>query len=288
MSDEVKVSQRYRELATEEPPRALDEAILAAAQRSARPWTRRWAVPLSLAAVVVLSVTVTLRMQYEQPDLESPAPSAPPAKPPPVLAENMREQLPLKAERQIKSAPAPAREQRAKLKPQDEPRPFAPDLRDRVAAVPPPAAAPAPARVAPAPEAAPASRADALRGAESSVAGTVARQAEERTARDAEAASRAPQVGPVQALAKRAEADGAGATGSVSAKPAAASPRQAARAMPLEQKTALLAPEQELERIAQLRRDGRHDEADKALAEFRKRHPDYRIPEAMLERVERR
>jgi hypothetical protein len=47
-------------------------------------------------------------------------------------------------------------------------------------------------------------------------------------------------------------------------------------------------PERELERIAQLRRDGKHDEADKALAEFRKRHPDYTIPEAMLERVERR
>ena len=48
------------------------------------------------------------------------------------------------------------------------------------------------------------------------------------------------------------------------------------------------APEQELERIAQFRRDGRHEEADKALAEFRKRHPDYRIPGETLERVERR
>jgi hypothetical protein len=150
-------------------------------------------------------------------------------------------------------------------------------LRDQTAAAP-----------APAPEAATASRADALRDAESSVAGAVARQAEERTARDAEAASRAPQVGPVQALSKRAVADRAAAAGSVSAKPAAAPPPQVARPIPLEQKTALLAPEQELERIAQLRRDGRHDEADKALAEFRKRHPDYRISEPMLERVERR
>lgn len=43
-----------------------------------------------------------------------------------------------------------------------------------------------------------------------------------------------------------------------------------------------------LERIAELRRAGRHDEADKALAAFRQRHPGYRIPEAMLEKVERR
>ena len=47
-------------------------------------------------------------------------------------------------------------------------------------------------------------------------------------------------------------------------------------------------PEKWLERIAELRRAGRHDEADRALAEFRQRHPGYRIPEAMLEKVERR
>lgn len=47
-------------------------------------------------------------------------------------------------------------------------------------------------------------------------------------------------------------------------------------------------PEKWLERIAELRRAGRHDEADKALAEFRRRHPGYRIPEPMLEKVERR
>ena len=47
-------------------------------------------------------------------------------------------------------------------------------------------------------------------------------------------------------------------------------------------------PERELERIAQLRRDGKHDEADKALAEFRKRYPDFKILGPMLERVERR
>lgn len=287
MSDDVKVSQRYRELATQEPPQALDAAILAASKRHVRPWTRRWALPLSLAAVVMLSVTVTLRMQHEQPGFESPAPSA---KPPPVLAENTQEKLQLKAEQQLESAAAPAPELRAKRKLQEEPKPFARDLRDQAAAAPPPPAAPAPARAAPspAPEAAPSSRADALRGTESSVAGAVARQAEERTARDAEAASRAPQVGPAQALAKRAEADRAGAAGSVSAKPAAAAPPPAAKPMPLAQKTALPAPEQELERIAELRRQQKHDEADKALAEFRKRHPDYRIPEPMLERVERR
>ena len=47
-------------------------------------------------------------------------------------------------------------------------------------------------------------------------------------------------------------------------------------------------PEQELERIADLRKQEKHDEADKALAEFRKRYPDFKLTEAMRERVERR
>ena len=47
-------------------------------------------------------------------------------------------------------------------------------------------------------------------------------------------------------------------------------------------------PEQWLERIAELRSRGRHEEADKALAEFRRAYPDYRLTDAMRERVERR
>lgn len=46
-------------------------------------------------------------------------------------------------------------------------------------------------------------------------------------------------------------------------------------------------PEQELERIAALRHDGRHEEADQALKEFRKRYPDFKISEEMLKRVEK-
>ena len=51
---------------------------------------------------------------------------------------------------------------------------------------------------------------------------------------------------------------------------------------------ALQSPEQWLQGIADLRRQGRHEEADKALAEFRKRYPDYRISKEMLEQLEKR
>jgi hypothetical protein len=44
----------------------------------------------------------------------------------------------------------------------------------------------------------------------------------------------------------------------------------------------------ELERIARLRGEGRHEEADKALEAFLRKHPDYRIPDAVWNRVKPR
>jgi hypothetical protein len=65
MADErdPEVSQRYRELGAEEPPRRLDDAILAASRRR---W--RWGAPLAAAAVIVLSVALTWHMRVEEPD----------------------------------------------------------------------------------------------------------------------------------------------------------------------------------------------------------------------------
>src|SRR5262245_35489463 len=71
-----KVSTAYRDLGAEEPPRALDDAILAASRRPpARSWSRRWTVPVSLAAVLVLAVGVTLRIEREAPRLRQLEPS---------------------------------------------------------------------------------------------------------------------------------------------------------------------------------------------------------------------
>jgi len=223
MTDDEKISQRYRELGAEEPPRALDDAILAAARRSASSWSKRWAVPLSLAAVVVLSVTVTLRIQHEQPEIAAPAPAV---------------QIPAKPAADIvaKAAPDRAKPKVEALAKLAEPRTFVPDPLPSTA----PAAAPAPA---------------------ASASGAVAGLAGEREMRADVARDRPRPLAASEAMAKRAEAP--------------------ARVL-------AETPERELERIAALRGQGRHDEADRALAEFRKRYSDYRIPEEMRTRVERR
>jgi len=59
---DARVSERYRALGREQPPPELDAAILAASRRR----HSRWVVPVSIAAVVVLAVGVTLRVQLEE------------------------------------------------------------------------------------------------------------------------------------------------------------------------------------------------------------------------------
>lgn len=272
------VSRRYRELSAEEPPRALDEAILAAARReagagpaaqyapSARSSRQRWYAPLAAAAVLVLAVAVTLQMQIERPGIESPAPqAAAPRADRPAATPATEAELKLKVDAQFKSA----RTQAAREMAPAPSKPAEPAAPASTARVPQPFAANQAAGAA--------SRSDDTRAAVSSVTGERARQMEERISRDAEAGARAPRLGAFQAQAGRAE----------SSAPAEIAKSADAQAAPQAQKQAE-SPERELERIAQLRAQGRHDEADRALAEFRKRYPDYKIPDAMRERIERR
>jgi hypothetical protein len=81
------LSRLYAAVATEEPPPALDAAILAAARAEAshsrttrsRPGWQRWMVPVSLAVVVVASLALTLLVPREMEQAESermPAPAA--------------------------------------------------------------------------------------------------------------------------------------------------------------------------------------------------------------------
>lgn len=229
---DAQLSARYRELAQEEPPARLDAAILGAARaRASRhpAGVRRWAVPVSLAAVVVLSVLVTTRIQEQAPDLESleRPPIAPVAKPTEPVA-------PPRAEGELAR---PAAKEAARPSPPRDPitetvRPAArtdaaPQSVEKGGPV--PFAAPAPTTQAP------------------------ARAADLAIGRTSEPSAAAAAGAPAQEVAER----------SAQEEPPAAW----------------------LERIARLRSEGRNAEADESFAEFRRRYPDYRIPEEMRMKV---
>lgn len=212
------LSRAYRRSAETEPPPAMDALILAAARREAEvrpvraaPWWRRWVAPVGVFATLVLTVSLTLLVQREQPDLlPAAAPTARPApqsEPPKAPAEHAK----------MLARPAPASESRAKFKEA------------------PPMQAPA----APAP--APTLREEAL---------------------------------PAQVAAERRR------DGAVAGKLDKAEKTEKADKAEKAQK-AIKTPEQWLEDIRRLRREGREPEAQAQLAAFRQAYPDYRLPEDM-------
>jgi len=110
---DARLDRLYREAAREAPPAHLDAPILAAARREvdARPRSltstlRRWHVPFSIAAVVIVSVSLVILVREEGGERIVPAPVpavAPPAEQPaalvtqPALAEAARETTQLQA-----------------------------------------------------------------------------------------------------------------------------------------------------------------------------------------------
>lgn len=71
MQNDKQLSGLYRQTANEQPPRHLDDAILAAARRETNskphpaftPFSSNWRVPVSLAAVLVLTISIVNLMQ---------------------------------------------------------------------------------------------------------------------------------------------------------------------------------------------------------------------------------
>lgn len=317
----ARLAHAYRESAREEPPAHLDAAILAAARREvgAGPrkvrasFTRRWAMPVSIAAVVVVSVSLVTLMREEGGDtfLEAPRPAprtaqeaakadapapadtasavakAPAAAPPPRATDDAARRNTTGAGSGTGTAPTAAG-----LLDQPAPRAFpaAPPpaetvLRKESATAERPASAPG-MLAAPAPDA----RDRGPRTGSADVAQITEpdRQARsEQRGRDAGSEDALRRAAPMRAPEFAERESMAAASGETRQAAPAAKPAPApARAQPpaavaksvLVRDLETLPPQRWLEKIAELRREGRAADADELLAEFRKRFPDHPIP----------
>lgn len=227
------IARLYRTLAKEEPPEALDAAILAAARREAnRPSLgRRWAVPVSVAAVFVLAIGLTLEIRDESPGVEAPT-AAPPVRPDATESATVRDEKTAPSLREEKRSAPPATTREREPKPAREGPRFVP---------PPP---PATSNIAPT---------------------------------------------PVQAMPRAPAASGAAPSAEKRIAVPAAAPRSAASDLAVQSARARTDdPAAALEAIAKLRAAGRDAQADRALEDFRRRFPDYRMDDAMWARVKPR
>jgi hypothetical protein len=316
------LDRAYRAGAREEPPAHLDAAILAAARREvgARPRSvsarlRAWRVPVSIAAVVVLSVSLgTLVREEGGGKLEQPravdrysrpaetAP-APPAAAPEAAKAPARVQPPAAApaagDDGALGATASTRIAGEAARREDQARAGQPAAQDLMMATPRPAApSPQPFQAAPAaPERRPVLAADQAAGAGAATQSTGTRASEaEVSATPAEPAS-APKAAARTMQRDRAATEDAAGSISAVRPPAAVAPAETprpraetrsrqtgpaltdtARVTALMKEVESQPPEKWLERIEGLKREGRKGEADDLLAEFKRRFPNHPLP----------
>lgn len=267
--DELK--RRYRALATEEPSAVIDAAILAHSRRR-RPWIARYAGPVSIAAVLVLGIGVSLRMQLEQPGVETSVPDTQAPQSSSGGAPTAPAPAPMSKDEARRDAfvPSPPETMLPQKKKADAPR----ELKERVAT---PAME---ANVARAPAPAPAPEPKLSIAPQSTTSAIVTTPPPPAAA----APPPAPQ-GRLYADEMRPPARAKQEAENDRAAPRSADAVAGVGARALEKSIVETDPARELERIAKLREAGQHAEADKALLEFRKRFPDFRIPDATWEKV---
>lgn len=278
MEHDPQLAALYRAGADAVPPAHLDDAIRAAARREVaagprRSGARRWAVPVSLAAVVVLSVSVVTMMREQGADRPE-SMMSPPAEAP---AAAMQSEI---VKREIAEPPTAVAQE------------VAPKQQSATPPVAAPAEPAAKAGVSTAPvqtfgRAAAGRAAEAEQGMASGsesrakAAAAESTRAEPIRAEDGAVARRDSAPQPQMRSAPAPTADAAsGAGGSASARPAAPAAALSGGAKnALWQDLVREPPEKWLQRIAELRRAGQTADAETLVAEFRRRFPDQRLPE---------
>jgi len=307
---------RYREASVEEPSSALDEAIRAQARRAvgARPRSAgspfslsTWRLPLSLAAMLVLSVTLTVMVTRQDRRLpsadESGARRSAPAAEPPAAAPqpahpsaDEKENAPMRQEYSRESS-GPARSEAPRLKKDVTPSPQQSAPADEM----PPQSLQKPAQpfpAAPIAQPSPAQKAERAPDSEAKVSGapgsanepTHSSEATEadaaarrdRTAERERAELKPPTANVPHARGKLKAQDGPSAQEEQAGAqrqqaPAVAAvpepPPAAAAAAPWEAN-----PQEWLRHIETLVRDHRMSEARDSLKAFRQRYPSYPLP----------
>jgi hypothetical protein len=244
MSSEV--SDRYRAGAQDEPPARLDAAVLAAARREVEQprARRRWQMPASIAAMLVIGVSLVLIVRDNEPPLPSldrpAADEAKLAKPaPPQLAMKAPSKAKVDAHREDR----PSRERSARPEREPMAREEAVVTQGNTASgmVAPPAPAPA---------------AEAVAGPPSPAAQEPTPIAESS---DSSLRRKAKVLADV--------ATQSGASAYALRKGEVAAPAQ---------------PQDWLGKIEDLLRDGKEPEARRQLLEFRQQYPHYALPERLL------
>jgi hypothetical protein len=299
MERDARLAALYRAAPRDGPPPALDDAIRAAARRavSSRPrltsvgfGLRSWGIPLSIAAVVVLSASLVIVMREEAPELtESPraddsaialrkaeTPSAMAGKSAPAVPRTLVPATRSRDDIASKSA-APAAEPIADFRARSADADSVAKQREGTAANVPsplaqraaPEAFPGDASVNETKTAGPAEIKDRSKTESRSSYGIVGGGAQ----------LQAP-VSPAPAAAARPDAPAPAA-----APPPARTEPQLMRMAGETVADAKLPPEKWLERIEALRKQGKLDEARASLAEFRRRYPDYQLPAALKDGI---
>ena len=275
------LSHIYRDAEGPRPPQRVDDNILAASQRVAstvrRPagfgFSRRWGTPVALAATVLVTFTLALMVFERQSGLDAIAPKAPGA----VRATRASPAEPKRAEALVRS---PVVEPQRADSLQKSPSVALPHA--------------APAQAAPSPQVAP--RSDKVKAPTVETALSGERRATGQPARvpaippgveilrkseEAKPLPDAQRVFEAQQPIRPAQAPAAAPAPGVNTLRESASAVQGAVSGPASRVAVSEAKEREkwLADIRKLKTDGKATEAERELAEFKKRYPDYILPE---------
>ena len=287
------LSRIYRDAEALEPPQRVDDNILAASRRvaGARPrsapvgFARRWGAPVALAATVVVTTTLALMVFERQSGLNTMTSEAPPAKRP----EKVSPAEPQRADSLAKSSPAELPSAAPTL---SAPVPKAAVRRDP--AEPPPGESAAssgrlgtgqPGFAADVPRAPEALRKEETRPAPAAAVPPGGSYPGERAGADQPALS--PDAQRASEVRQAPRAPAAALTGDANTLRDSALTLQRAGALSASAGRVAVSeakertPEKWLEDIRKLKTQGKTAEVERELAEFKKRHPDYRLPEVL-------